>query len=233
MNRLMITIRDLQFSWPATEFRLQIPSLDVTSGSAVAITGPSGSGKTTLLNIIAGIQPAISGSVRIHNAELIQMPDSERRTFRLRQIGLVFQSFELIEYLSVLDNVLLPARINPAVALTNTLRDRARHLLTQVGLERAMPRSVTRLSQGERQRVAICRALITNPPLLLADEPTGNLDPDSTLRIVNILLSQVREYGTTLLMVSHDHTLLPHFDSTIDFNTLQKAESVVGGFSAG
>ena len=80
MNRLMITIRDLQFSWPATEFRLQIPSLDVTSGSAVAITGPSGSGKTTLLNIIAGIQPAISGSVRIHNAELIQMPDSERRT---------------------------------------------------------------------------------------------------------------------------------------------------------
>jgi putative ABC transport system ATP-binding protein len=232
MNRLMITIRDLQFSWPASEFSLQIPSLDVTSGSAVAITGPSGSGKTTLLNIIAGIQQGLSGSVKIKDAELIQMPDSQRRAFRLRQIGLVFQSFELIEYLTVLDNVLLPARINPVVTLTPDLRDRARGLLTQVGLERAVTRSVTRLSQGERQRVAICRALLTNPPLLLADEPTGNLDPDSTLRIVNILISQVREHGTTLLMVSHDHGLLPHFDSIIDFNAIQKAESVVGGFGA-
>jgi len=232
MNRLMITIRDLQFSWPASEFSLQIPSLNVASGSAIAITGPSGSGKTTLLNIIAGIQPAISGSVRIKDTELIQMPDRQRRAFRLQQIGLVFQSFELIEYLTVLDNVLLPARINPVITLTIDLRDRARELLTQVGMERAMNRSVTRLSQGERQRVAICRALLTNPPLLLADEPTGNLDPDSTLRIVNFLLSQVREHGTTLLMVSHDHTLLPHFDSSIDFNTIQTAESVAGGSGA-
>jgi len=232
MNRLMITIRDLQFSWPASEFSLQIPSLNVTEGSAVAITGPSGSGKTTLLNIIAGIQPATSGSVRIRDAELVQMPDSQRRAFRLQQIGLVFQSFELIEYLAVLDNVLLPARINPIVTLTTDLRNRARDLLTQVGLERALTRSVTRLSQGERQRVAICRAMLTNPPLLLADEPTGNLDPDSTLRIIDILLSQVREHGTTLLMVSHDHTLLPHFDSTIDFNAIQTTESVVGGIGA-
>ena len=220
MTTPMITIQDLQFSWPVSEFHLDIQSLEISSRSSVAVTGPSGSGKTTLLNIIAGILPAADGSVRVDDTELVRLSDSRRRTFRLTHIGLVFQSFELIDYLNVLDNVLLPARISPAVQLSAELRDRARSLLCQVGLEKYSARSVTRLSQGERQRVAICRALVTNPPLMLADEPTGNLDPDSTLLMVEILLSQVRENGSTLLMVSHDHSLLSHFDSAIDFGRL-------------
>jgi putative ABC transport system ATP-binding protein len=129
----------------------------------------------------------------------------------------------------VLDNVLLPARISPAVALTAALRDRARDLLARAGLERYAARPVTRLSQGKRQRVAICRALLTDPSLLLADEPTGNLDPDSTLRVANILLDQVRDHGATLLMVSHDHSLLSHFDATIDFSTLHTMVPTVAG----
>ncbi len=229
MNASMITIRDLQFSWPVSEFNLRIPSLEIASRTSVAVTGPSGSGKTTLLDIIAGILPAGDGSVTVGNTELARLSESHRRAFRLQKIGLVFQSFELIEYLSVLDNILLPARISPAVPLSAELRDRARSLLTQVGLERHAARSVTRLSQGERQRVAICRALLTEPSLLLADEPTGNLDPESTLLIVEILLCQVREYGATLLMVSHDHSLLPHFDSAIDFGRLNSTWFVAAG----
>jgi len=228
----MISIRDLQFTWPAGEFCLRIPSLDVTAESAVAITGPSGSGKTTLLNLIAGIHPVTTGSIQVADTGITQLSDRGRRTFRLRQIGLVFQSFELIEYLTVLDNVLLPARISPVIAMTSGLRERARDLLVRVGLEQESARPVTQLSQGERQRVAICRALLTDPPLLLADEPTGNLDPDSSQRIVEILLSQVREHCATLLMVSHDHSLLSQFDSTIDFNTIQSAEPVAGGSGA-
>lgn len=229
----MIAIRDLRFSWPEGDFQLHVPSLDVSAKSAVAVTGPSGSGKTTLLSIIAGILTADSGTVTVGDNEVTQMSDSRRRAFRLRQIGLVFQSFELIEYLNVLDNVLLPARISSAVSVTADLRERARALLSRAGLEKYVMRSITRLSQGERQRVAICRALLTDPPLLLADEPTGNLDPDSTLRIVNILLDQVRDHGATLLMVSHDHTLLPHFDVTVDFSTLHSsALSAEGGDGA-
>jgi putative ABC transport system ATP-binding protein len=227
----MITIRDLHFSWPASEFQLRIPALDVATGSSVAITGPSGSGKTTLLEIIAGILPATGGSVKVGDTDLTHLSDGRRRTFRLKRIGLVFQSFELIDYLSVVDNVLLPARLSPVIELTAELGRRAHSLLERVHLERDAARSVTRLSQGERQRVAICRALLTDPPLLLADEPTGNLDPDSTLRIVEILLDQVRDHGATLLMVSHDHSLLSHFGSTIDFNVLCPVRSASAGGS--
>ena len=227
----MITIRDLHFFWPASNFEMRIPSLDISTGSSSAVTGPSGSGKTTLLNIISGIQPVDSGSVNVGDTELAHLSDSHRRAFRLKKIGLIFQNFELIEYLSVLDNVLLPARISPAVQLTAELRDSARSLLSRACLESQASRSVTRLSQGERQRVAVCRALLTDPSLLLADEPTGNLDPDSTLRVVELLLDQVREHEATLLMVSHDHSLLSHFDSTIDFGMLNSTASASSGDS--
>jgi len=231
MQKQMVTIQDLYFSWPASDFHLRVPHLQIPAGTSVAVTGSSGAGKTTLLNIIAGILPANSGTVTVGDTNLIGLADSRRRSFRLKHIGLVFQSFELIDYLSVLDNVLLPARISPAMRLTPALRAHAQELLDGVGLAAYASRSVTRLSQGERQRVAICRALLSNPSLLLADEPTGNLDPESTQRIVDILLHQVRQSGATLLMVSHDHTLLPQFDSVVDFNTLLASEASVPGGS--
>ncbi|MCH2201922.1 MAG: ABC transporter ATP-binding protein [Fuerstiella sp.] len=216
----MIAIRDLQFSWSIGDFTMGIPSLDIAANSSVAITGPSGSGKTTLLNIISGILPVASGSVVVSDRDLAQLSTDQRRAFRLKTVGLVFQSFELIDYLNVLDNVLLPARISPTLALTTKLRNRARDLLTRIGLAHTAHRSVTRLSQGERQRVAICRALLTDPPLLLADEPTGNLDPDNTQQIVELLIRHVHDSGGTLLMVSHDHSVLSRFDRTIDFSSL-------------
>jgi len=232
MQKKMITVRNLHFSWPHSDFHLHVPQLDVPAGASVALTGASGAGKTTLLSIIAGIHAADSGSVTVADTNLSKLPDSQRRVFRLRQIGLVFQSFELIDYLNVLDNVLLPARISPAVRLTAELQVRAKELLEGVGLGKYASRSVTHLSQGERQRVAICRALLSNPALLLADEPTGNLDPESTQRIVAILLKQVNHDGSTLLMVSHDHSLLPQFDSVIDLNSLRSTEATAGGSSA-
>ncbi|MFN5974879.1 MAG: ATP-binding cassette domain-containing protein, partial [Planctomyces sp.] len=156
-----------------------------------------------------------------------------RRLFRLRNIGLVFQDFQLIDYLDVLGNVLLPCRIQPAVKLTPAIRARGLDLLNQVGLASFSQRPVTRLSQGERQRVALCRALLLNPLLLLADEPTGNLDPENSRRMVELLLQESRRSGATLIMVTHDHSLLPMFDRTLPFlQYLARTDGTEAGASA-
>ncbi len=220
----MITIRHLMFSRPHGEFAMNIPRLTVDRGESVVLTGPSGSGKTTLLDLAAGILQAQSGSIIVDGQDLTAMTEPRRRSFRLRRIGLVFQSFELIEYLSVIDNVLLPARISPEVILDSELRSRAARLLECAGLDRLQRRSVTQLSQGEQQRVAVCRALLMEPPLLLADEPTGNLDPDNSRRIMDLLLDQVRRMNTTLLAVTHDHTMLSRFDRALKFQDLLVSE---------
>ncbi|MEQ9409645.1 MAG: ABC transporter ATP-binding protein [Fuerstiella sp.] len=213
----MIRIRNLAFAYAQSVFDLQIDELQIQASSATAMVGPSGSGKTTLLNIIAGILSPDSGCVSVMETDLAGLSDAARRRFRLKNIGLVFQEFELIDYLNVLDNVLLPCRVDRAFPLTSDRRDRAAGLIEDVGLKDHLKKSVTRLSQGERQRVAICRALLMRPPLLLADEPTGNLDPVTSDQIVKLLLRAVQDEGTTLLMVTHNHSLLHHFSRTIDF----------------
>ena len=182
------------------------------------IVGPSGSGKTTLLNLIAGILPGSGGEIRVGNTDVHRLNDNARRLFRLQNIGQVFQDFQLIDYLNVLDNVLLPCRIHPSVTVTKTLRERARLLLQSVEMSSFARRSVTRLSQGERQRVAICRALLLSPQVVLADEPTGNLDPVNAERIVRLLRTETSRSGATLIMVTHDHSLLPQFDQIIPFD---------------
>ena len=172
----MISISDLHFTYPEGEFSLRIDELAVDAGRAVAVIGPSGSGKTTLLNLIAGIAtPAAAGGDA--GVEVSASDDAERRDFRIRSIGLVFQEFELLEYLTVLDNILLPYRINSALRLDAAVRERAARLAGEMGIGDKLDRLPDQLSQGERQRLAVCRALLTEPPLLLADEPTGNLDP--------------------------------------------------------
>ncbi len=182
------------------------------------IVGPSGSGKTTLLNLIAGILTGSGGELRVGNTDVHRLNGNERRLFRLRNVGMVFQDFQLIDYLSVFDNVLLPCRIHPSVSVTKELRERASSLLDSVELASFERRSVTQLSQGERQRVAICRALLLSPRIVLADEPTGNLDPVNAERIVRLLLSETAHSGATLIMVTHDHSLVPHFDLVIPFD---------------
>ena len=180
--------------------------------------------KTTLLHLIAGILVPHGGSVSTHAVEVSALREAARRDFRLRNIGLVFQEFELLEHLSVLDNILLPCRISPAIRLRQSHRDRATELARDVGLADKLRRYVRKLSQGERQRVALCRALLLEPPLLLCDEPTGNLDPVNKSQVLKLLFDYVHAHDTTLLTVTHDYDLLSHFSETIDCKTFQVSD---------
>ena len=213
----MIDLRDLDFRYPDGDFVLRVPGLNITKGSTVAIVGPSGCGKTTLLNLVAGISVPHTGSLETNGVDLPSLPEAARRDFRIRHIGLVFQEFELLEYLNVFDNILLPYRINRALELTAAVRDRATALARDVGIDDKLTRHPKRLSQGERQRVAVCRALLTEPVLLLADEPTGNLDPTNKGRVLDILFDYARLTGATMVTVTHDLDLVDRFSRVVDF----------------
>jgi putative ABC transport system ATP-binding protein len=212
----VISIENVTFCYSGSDFRLHIPRFEVRSGDTVAVVGPSGSGKTTLLNLAAGVLVPDDGSVRIEDVDVCSLSEPKRRDFRISRIGLVFQEFELLEHLSVLDNILLPCRISPRIELDQARRERARELAHEVGIGDKLRRYPRRLSQGERQRVAVCRALLLQPPLLLCDEPTGNLDPVNKEHVLDILFAYVRRSGATLLTVTHDHGVLDRFDQTFD-----------------
>lgn len=221
LPQTMIDLNDVRFSFPNSDFTLHVPSLQVAAGSTVAIVGPSGSGKTTLLNLIAGILRPGSGKIRTNDTEVDSLTAAARRRFRVKTIGLVFQEFELLEHLQVLDNILLPCRITSEIRIDATLRARASALAAELGIADKLKRYVRKLSQGERQRVALCRALLLEPPLLLCDEPTGNLDPVNKELVLDILFAYVQRNRTTLLTVTHDHDMLSRFDRTVDFSSFQ------------
>ncbi len=214
----MIELSDLEFRYADGEFRLRVPELRVRGGEAVAIIGPSGTGKTTLLNLMAGVLAPDSGRVVTGDVDISELGDGARRDFRIRHIGLVFQEFELLSYLDVLDNILLPYRINPCMKNSSGIRGRAVALAQSVGIGDKLRRHVDKLSQGERQRVAICRTLVTAPMVILADEPTGNLDPSNKDRVLDILFDHARANETTMVVVTHDHELLKRFDRVIEFS---------------
>ncbi len=219
----MIRISELRFRYRQGDFALRVTDLRIDRGETVAVIGPSGSGKTTLLNLIAGIVSPQGGRVTTNGVEIAALDDSKRREFRIANLGLVFQEFELLEYLSVLDNILLPYRITPALHLDRAVRERAEDLARQVGIEDKLVRLVKRLSHGERQRVAVCRALLTQPALLLADEPTGNLDPVNRDRVLDFLFDYSQSAGATLVTVTHDHDLLGRFARVIDVKSFLTA----------
>lgn len=219
----MISIRELDFRYPRGEFRLRVPSLDIARGERVAVVGASGSGKTTLLDIMAGITAANAHELTVAGESLSALSDADRRSFRIREIGLVFQSFELLEYLSVRDNVLLPCRLSHSVPLPGA--DRVASLADEMGIGPLLGRYPAQLSQGERQRAAICRALVTGPGLILADEPTGNLDPENKQRVLKLLLGQAADRSATLVMVTHDHDLLAPFDRVIDMREFHRGKA--------
>ena len=213
----MIEISDLTFRYDEGDFRLSIPDLQIKHGERVAVVGPSGSGKTTLLSLVAGITRPQSGDIVTGGRNLDELDDRAIRDFRIENIGLVFQEFELLEYLNVVDNVLLPYRINSTLKLDFEIRQRAMDLLDSVGISALADRYPDQLSQGERQRVAVCRALLVNPPLLMADEPTGNLDPANKGLVLEILIDYADENDATLVTVTHDSDLLERFGRVIDF----------------
>ncbi len=230
----MIEIGDLRFSYDEGDFLLEIPQLKVADGETVAIVGPSGSGKTTLLNLIAGIATPRSGQVTTNGYKISELQDAARRDFRIANIGLVFQEFELLEYLNVLDNILLPYRINRTLQLDKSVRVRAEDIAERVGIGDKLARYANQLSHGEKQRVAVIRALLVQPPLLLADEPTGNLDPLNKDRVLDILLQYATDNAATLITVTHDHDILHRFQRVIDFKDFyaygaeQRPENVAG-----
>jgi putative ABC transport system ATP-binding protein len=212
----VIAIRQLAFHYARSTFSLRVPELSVADGEKVALVGPSGSGKTTLLHLIAGILLPDEGTIRVGDAQPARLSDTGRRAFRIATLGLVFQDFELLEFLDVIENIVLPYRLNPALTLSRGILDRALELARETGLEQRLRHRPGRLSQGEKQRVALCRALITQPRYLLADEPTGNLDPAAKNRALDVLFAQCARGHTSLLMVTHDLGLLSRFDRAID-----------------
>ena len=221
----MIELSDVLFRYREGEFELRIRELALARGEQVGLIGPSGSGKTTLLHLLAGIERPERGRIAVDGTAMGELSDANTRAFRIRKLGLVFQEFALLEHLSVFDNVLLPYRITPVLELDATTRQRAHSLIEDVGLGESSDRLVTQLSQGERQRVAVCRALVTEPVLLLADEPTGNLDPANKFRVIDILRDYAKEHDATLLTVTHDHDLLGRFPRVIDFKTMHSESS--------
>ena len=218
----MISIRDLHFQYSGSDFALQVEQLTVGAGETVAVVGPSGSGKTTLLNLLAGVLLPDRGCVEVGAQQVSALSDSARRHFRVTQLGMVFQNFELLEYLSVLDNILLPLRIGSGLEVTAQLRARATELAAHVGIGDKLRRYPDQLSQGERQRVAVSRALLLQPALVLADEPTGNLDPSNKTVVLDLLLDYARSHCATLVTVTHDRELLQHFDRVVDFRELNQ-----------
>jgi len=213
----MISLKNIHFKYPKSNFKLEIKDLTIEKGSKVAFVGPSGSGKTTLLRLIAGIYVPENGFINIDEITINRLSDAQRRNFRIANIGFVFQDFELIDYLDVFENILIPYLINRSLNLDNSVRNLAREIAISMDLKDKLERPVGKLSQGERQRVAICRAILTNPQIILADEPTGNLDSKNKDRIVKILFDKSKKTNSTLLMVTHDQSLLEGFDRVLNF----------------
>jgi putative ABC transport system ATP-binding protein len=177
--------------------------LEVTRGEAVAVVGASGSGKSTLLALLAGLDTPSSGAVELDGQDFLSMDEDRRAELRGRNVGFVFQSFQLLPSLTALENVMLPLElVNDGEA-----ESKAKAILTRVGLGERLHHYPKHLSGGEQQRVALARAFVAQPKLLLADEPTGSLDADAGAEIIRLLFEMNREYGTTLVLVTHDETL--------------------------
>jgi putative ABC transport system ATP-binding protein len=188
---------------------LDIPALDITGGGQVAICGPSGSGKTTLLNVLAGIELAQRGTVRWGGIQVEALSPREGDRWRRQTLGLVFQQFHLFPGMSALDNVLLPLRFD-RFAIARADRERGRELMERVGVTASA--RVERLSRGEMQRVAVARALVKAPAIVLADEPTASLDRDTAVVITDLLCRLCREQHATLVVVTHDAALAERLD---------------------
>ena len=218
----MIQIESLQFNYPSGKFHLNIPEFNIKPGEKIAVIGPSGSGKTTLLNLLSGILMPMEGSIVVDKTLINHLPDSKRRSFRISTIGFVFQDFELFDYLNVMDNIIHPFRINNALKITKDIRTRAKVLAGEMGIGDKLKRFPDDLSQGEKQRAAICRALLPNPKIILADEATGNLDPKNKTRILDLLFRAVDENHATLVAVTHDYELIDRFDRVINFQDFYK-----------
>jgi putative ABC transport system ATP-binding protein len=210
-----IRIEGLEVSRARSEFVLRVPSLEVLAGERVALTGPSGSGKTTLLHALAGLVSIRAGRVEVMDHALHAMGESARRRLRRQRLGIVFQTGALIPYLTVDENLSLPHRLNHVLGGAGATARRRAMLLKRVGLERMGRRLPGEMSGGEQQRVAVCRALLLEPEVVLADEPTASLDAESGEVVARLLVEETSERGATLVCATHDEVLLRHLDRMV------------------
>jgi putative ABC transport system ATP-binding protein len=229
LGKPAIVLEDVTFSWPSRERVLAISHFEVTGGERLFLQGPSGSGKSTLLGVVGGVLVPQSGQVRVLDTSLMSLTASQRDRFRGDHIGFIFQMFNLIPYLSVRENVLLPLRFSEGRSrFLHGVRaaDEALRLLSALGLSGAgiLDRPVTDLSVGQQQRVAAARALIGRPQILIADEPTSSLDTDVRTEFLRLLMNECATHGTTLLFVSHDSTVRSLFDRTVYLQEINRAQ---------
>jgi len=222
----LIEIRDLHYAWPGTTGEcLAIDRLDIATGRAVFLHGPSGCGKSTLLGLMAGVLVARQGRVSLLGQDWAQLSGGARDARRAEHVGVIFQQFNLLPYVSVLDNVLLPCRFSAARArrCAGGPAAAAQALLRRVALPPALwPRRADALSVGQQQRVAAARSLIGRPDLVIADEPTSALDAALRDDFMTLLLDECRAGGSTLVFVSHDERLAPHFDERLSLPALNR-----------
>ena len=215
---LAIDVRRLRFRYGGGPWVLDIPELALERGTRAFLFGPSGSGKTTLLGVLAGVLKPEEGEVNVLGRDLASLSGGRRDAFRAEHIGYVFQMFNLIPYLSVLDNIALPVRMNAArrARLDGAgVKESAAQLADHLQIGDLLRKPVTELSVGQQQRVAACRALIGSPEIIVADEPTSSLDFDRRETFLQLLFQECERAGATLVFVSHDRTLESMFSRTV------------------
>lgn len=226
----MINIKQLNFKWQKQQSNptLTIASLEIAKGEHVFLHGPSGCGKSTLLSLLAGINRPTSGCLSIFGCELSKLSNSKRDAFRADHIGYIFQNFNLLPYLSPIENVTLGCQFSKqrqktALINSSSLNKEAARLLNALGLsEQFHLQNVANLSIGQQQRVAAARAFIGSPELIIADEPTSALDTDNRQAFIKLLFEQAQAANSTLIFVSHDESLQPLFNRNIDLIALQE-----------
>jgi len=224
----LIEVTNLQYRYAnAAHDTLQIPEFSIQKGERVYLYGPSGSGKTTLLEILAGILKVEQGEVKILDRNLASLSESERDHFRAEHLGYIFQSFNLIPYLSVQENIELPLHLSPARKARLQSEDAMsvlRHLCTRLGIITLLEKKVTELSVGQQQRVAVARALLGRPELILADEPTSSLDMDHREKFLELMFELCAQFGTTVLFVSHDRSIQHLFSRSVALDSVNHLE---------
>ncbi len=234
MTTPIVRITDLRFSWPGQPPLLDVSTFQLNAGERLFLRGPSGSGKSTLLGLIAGVLEANQGEISVLGHDMTKMSGSQRDQVRADHLGVIFQLFNLVPYLSVVQNVILPCRFSKRrqneVAAAGGADQEARRLLAQLGLDDPdlLARNVTDLSVGQQQRVAAARALIGNPSLIIADEPTSALDADTRDRFIDLLSREAQKTNAALLFVSHDGGLASLFDRALDLSEINASAQMAG-----